>query len=241
MKFSIITVTKNSAQFIDRCVLSVKNQNVCLEHIIKDDCSSDNTIELALMANKNIRIIQNSDVGIYDAMNQGFLHAKGDIVGFLNSDDYYMSDVLSHVLEVFNVYGCDFVYGDIVMVNNEGVLRWHWRTGEISVIKSKQIPHPALFVKRSVLKNISGPFDSSYNISADLKLQLILVNRLKAKGFYLPSTIAVMQLGGKSTSSFFSYISGWVESYRAWNEVHKRGGIGFVARKVASKLAGVRL
>lgn len=243
--FSVITVTKNSSKTISQCVRSVSDQiGVDFEHIIKDANSSDNTCDTAKSINESIKLICCKDLGVYDAMNQGFIHAQGEIVSFLNSDDKYISNnVLSKISTIFESTQCDFVYGDIQMVNRKGDIVRNWRVGHhlTSSIKNGQIPHPSLFIRRSVLLNIPGPFDPNYKISADLKQQLILVNKLKAKGQYLPESLVIMAMGGESTKNISSYILGWRESYRAWSEVCGNYALLFVMRKVASKIKGLKI
>jgi glycosyltransferase involved in cell wall biosynthesis len=243
--FSVITVTKNSATTIKDCVSSVNAQiGVRFEHIIKDANSSDATREIAKSINPAIELITCKDDGIYDAMNQGFMHAKGDIVSFLNSDDIYIDNqVLNKIALLFEKTNCDFVYGDILMVNKGGNVVRNWRSGPdlAFTIKSGQIPHPGLFIRRSILSNIAGPFDAKYKIAGDLKQQLILVNRLKAHGQYLSEPLVIMAIGGESTKNIGSYILGWRESYQAWREVGGSYALLFVIRKIISKIKDLKI
>jgi glycosyltransferase involved in cell wall biosynthesis len=245
IKISVITVTKNSASTIERTVRSVNFQrDVEVEHVIKDANSADGTILIAKKINSNISDLIQSDNGIYDAMNQGFFHSTGEIIAFLNSDDYYIDDhVLFEVADSFVKNNCDFVYADIRMVSVSGKVVREWRVGDIgdSILVGQQIPHPGLFIKRSVFEKIGLPFDPAYKISADFKQQLIIINQLKLKGAYLNRTVVVMETGGESTNSFASYYIGWKESVRAYNEVFGSGGFFFVIKKVLSKLNGLNV
>jgi hypothetical protein len=83
-------------------------------------------------------------------------------------------------------------------------------------------------------------FDSSYRIAADLKQQLIITYRLNASGHYIRKPLVCMSLGGESTDGILSYLSGWIESRRAYNEVFNHGGTLFTLLKVFSKLKGIR-
>lgn len=240
---SVVTVTKNSAKYISRNIKSVMKQNgVTVQHIVKDGISEDETVNIAKKFGDNIDIVVSEDTGIYDAMNQGFLEAKGDIVAFLNSDDVYVdSDVLYKVVSLFEKTNAAYVYAGIEFVNDDDRVVRRWRTGRISnaEFNTVQIPHPAFFVKKSVLSNIDGPFDSSYTISADLKQQLLLINKYNVSGEYLSRTVVRMRMGGKSTASIGSYIQGWVESKRAWQEVNGKGALLFLVKKVSRKLSGL--
>lgn len=244
MRISIITVTKNSSSTIARAMKSVRDQEgVAVEHIVKDACSTDDTVAIAAKINPSSRIIVEPDANIYDAMNQGFLSVSGEIVAYLNSDDHYSDNfVLRDVDKLFTSTGCDYVYGDIEMINAFGKVVRKWRTGEIGAdgLVGKQIPHPAFFVRKSVLEKLHGPFDPTYKISGDLKQQLIIINKHHAKGCYLSRTVTIMRMGGESTRALSSYINGWKESYRAYNEVFGAGGALFVIGKVFSKLKQVR-
>lgn len=245
MKISVVTVTKNSAQTIARAAKSVASQlNVEVEHVIKDAGSTDDTVELAQAINPSVVVVSRPDIGIYDAMNQGFSASSGDIVAFLNSDDYYIDvKVLSDVQLAFQQNNCDFVYGDITMASSTGEVVRVWQAGQIggAGLVGRQIPHPGLFIRRSVLEQLVLPFDPVYKISADLKQQLIVINQLKCKGKYLNRSLVIMETGGESTSSLASYFLGWKESVRAYNEVFGSGGFWFVIRKVLSKFRGMRI
>ena len=245
MRVSIITVTKNSALTIDRTVRSVLSQNdAIIEHIIKDAVSIDQTLRVAKSINPSVVVLSKSDTGIYDAMNQGYEMSSGDIVAFLNSDDCYIDEnVVFDVISALNTYDCDFVYGDIRMVSATGIILREWKTGTIgdAGLVGRQIPHPGIFIRRRILDQLETPFDPSYRISADLKQQLLIINKLKFRGYYLDRPVVLMEIGGESTNSLTSYFLGWKESIRAYNEVFGKGGFLFVVKKVLSKVNGVRL
>jgi glycosyltransferase len=246
MKFSVVTVCFNSATTIADTLRSVATQtHPDVEHIVVDGASRDATMEVVRREGSHVaQFVSEPDNGIYDAMNKGLFLATGDVVAFLNSDDRYAdASVLSDVATAFATEGCDYVYGDIQMVNEAGRLVREWKTGTVPAegLTDSQIPHPALFVRRPLLAGITPPFDPSYRISADLKQQLILVNKLRARGAYLRRSLAVMRMGGASTGGLSNYVAGWRESTRAFNEVHGKGGCWYTIKKVFSKLRGVRL
>ena len=118
MKISIITPTFNSASVINDCIDSVKSQNFKnVEHIIIDGASKDETVSFLNSRRNDFTIlISEPDKGIYDAMNKGIKFAKGDIIGFLNSDDIYANNnVLSNVINVFKQYPLiDACYADLI-------------------------------------------------------------------------------------------------------------------------------
>lgn len=244
LKISVVTVSFNSAATIADTLRSVAAQtHPDLEHIIIDGASTDATMDIVRKEGTHVaHAISERDKGIYDAMNKGLALATGEFVAFLNSDDRYADDrVLAEVAEAA-VAGVDFVYGDIRMVNAEGQTVREWKTGVVPIggLTSTQIPHPALFVRRRLLDQISPAFDPTLRIASDLKQQLIFINRMGAKGAYLARTLVVMSLGGASTGSLSSYIAGWRESARAYNDVFGHGGVWFTTKKVLSKLRGIR-
>lgn len=245
MKFSVITVTFNSSNFIQKCISSVNSQKYLdIEHIIVDGKSSDNTIELIhRQPNRVTELLSEPDNGVYDAMNKGFYLATGDVVSFLNSDDVYYNDsVISEVENIFRNNNVDFVYGNLEVRNPSGEVLRFWKCHHLNErgLVGTQIPHPCLFVRRSVLDRIKPPFDSNLKISADIKQQLIFINKFGYKGYYLDRTLAIMSNGGASTNSLKSYILGWKETMDSYNEIFGSGGLIFTIKKILSKFRGVK-
>ena len=113
LKISIITPTFNSEKYLERCIKSIQSQDYNnIEHIIIDGDSTDETRNIIKKYQNNKTIlISEKDDGIWDAMNKGLKIASGDIVGFLNSDDYYYPDALKTVVKYFNNYNIDFLFG----------------------------------------------------------------------------------------------------------------------------------
>ena len=90
MRISIITVTFNSEKTVRTTLQSVASQTWHdVEHIIVDGASSDSTLSIFDDFNHISMIVSETDKGIYDAMNKGIKKATGDIIGFLNSDDWF--------------------------------------------------------------------------------------------------------------------------------------------------------
>jgi glycosyltransferase involved in cell wall biosynthesis len=122
MKISLITVSYNSSKTIEdtiKCVLSQSHENI--EYIVVDGNSKDGTQDIIKKYEQGIsKIISEPDYGIYDAMNKGIRAATGDVIGFLNADDTYVSDkVLEKVAEAFTENDTDSVYGDLCYVSEE--------------------------------------------------------------------------------------------------------------------------
>jgi glycosyltransferase len=213
------------------------------EHLIIDGRSTDLTVVTAKnFDNPRVKVFSERDNGIYDAMNKGFKLSQGDVIAFLNSDDYYFNDtVFETIVNAFQDPCVDFVFGDILMIDNHSNVSRYWRTSDMTSHppRFQQIPHPGLFVRKNILQPIDGPFDCSYLIAADLKQQLIFINKYKSRGFRISSPIAYMSLGGESTKNINGYLIGWKESARAYNEVFGSGGFLFTLGKVASKISQI--
>ena len=125
MKISIITATFNSGATIEDTIKSVLRQTYKdIEYWIIDGCSEDNTLDIVRYYkpkfNGRMHVISEPDKGIYDAMNKGIGMATGDVIGILNSDDYYTADdALSTIANYFSRNDADAIYGDIHFVNDD--------------------------------------------------------------------------------------------------------------------------
>ena len=119
MKISIITVCLNSEKTIEQTIRSVLGQkDEDFEYIIVDGCSSDNTLDIVGKYSKDItRIVSEQDGGIYDAMNKGIALATGEIIGIINSDDWYEEGALEAVRKCFQAVNAEVVYGRMNLVN----------------------------------------------------------------------------------------------------------------------------
>src|SRR5690554_4968142 len=132
MKVSIITATYNSEAHIADCVRSVNSQTYDnIEHIIIDGASKDNTLEIInSLPNRVTTTVSEHDKGIYDAMNKGIKAATGDIIGILNSDDFFASnDVIENIVKEFsNDSTLEGIYTNLYYVNQDNpdqIIR-HW-------------------------------------------------------------------------------------------------------------------
>lgn len=124
---SIITPVYNGDRFIEDCIKNVIAQNCTdVEHIIVDGGSTDRTVEIIKSYAEHyphIRWLSEKDKGQSDAMNKGITLAEGEIIGFLNVDDYYESDVLNRVIEIFKTLpDPSFLVGNCNLWNDRGEL-----------------------------------------------------------------------------------------------------------------------
>ena len=135
MKFSIITVTYNSAATIEQTIRSVIGQSYeNIEYIIVDGQSTDSTLKIIEKYKDRIgKIVSEKDNGLYDALNKGIDLATGDVIGFLHSDDFYINEkVIERYAEAFIKEKPDAVYSDLYYVdktNTDKIVR-KWKSGK---------------------------------------------------------------------------------------------------------------
>lgn len=216
---TIITSVRNCKRFILDALESVKNQSYKnVEHIVIDGCSNDGTFEMVKEFGVSFAISE-KDEGQYFGMNKGIKFAKGDIIGFLNADDFYAdNNVLSDVAETFKK-GFDSCYGDLVYVdkdNTERIIRY-WKSGEYKkgIFKRGWMPpHPTFFVRKEILDKYAY-FDTRLKISADYEMMLRLLERYNITTFYIPRVLVKMRYGGKS-NDIKNIIKKAKEDYISW-------------------------
>lgn len=230
MVISVVISTFNSGNTLRDTLESVLRQGYRdVEVIVVDGGSSDNTMEIVReyegRFEGRLRWISEPDRGLYDAMNKGIALATGDVVGILNSDDFYTSDdVLERVAR--EIDGVDAVYGDIHFVNPDDLTkcvryyssrsfrRWQMRLGFMPA-------HPSFYCRRHVYQSL-GAFDLQFKVAADFEqlLRLIYVNRISTK--YIPMDFVTMRTGGASTSGLQSHKAILRDHLRAY----RKHGIG---------------
>ncbi len=208
MKVTIITTTNNSANSLSTCINSVLNQSYeDIEYIIIDNCSTDATLDIAKSYLDQIsRIVSEEDEGIFDAMNKGIKLASGDIIGFLNSDDFYADNkVIEDVVNKFTEDNCMAVYSDLQYVaqNNNNKLIRNWIAGPYKsnlLLKGWMPPHPTFFVKRECYLKY-GLYNTNYKIASDYELMIRFLHQHKISISYINRVLVKMRLGGKSNRS----------------------------------------
>ena len=222
---SIITTVFNNEETIEGAIKSVLGQSCPnIEYIITDGGSTDGTIEIINKYKGKIsKFVSEPDRGIYDGMNKGIKLATGDIVGILNSDDFYASDdVIEMVVKAMEEKNADACWGDLVYVdakNIEKVIR-HWKSSECGEGKFKKGWHPAhptFFVRRWVYEKY-GLFRLDFPISADYELMLRFLEKYKIKSCYIPQILVKMRIGGQSNKNIKNIIKNNIESYWAWKK-----------------------
>lgn len=186
MIFSVVTPTLNGGSRLRACVGSVRGQvGVSVEHIIQDGGSIDGSAEWA-SEQPDLIVASGPDDGMYDALNQGFRRAKGDIVSWLNSDEQYLPGALRAVADRFESSPeIDFVYGDAILVAPEGEPLAARREIPLRLPYLLNGPTYAisctLFFRRRLLDEGLLTFDPTYKIVGDTDVVLrLLRNGCKA-------------------------------------------------------------
>ena len=121
LKFSIVTPSYNQGQYLEETILSVLDQDYPnLEYIIMDGGSTDNSVEIIKKYESRLAHWESKpDGGQANAINKGFNMATGDILGWLNSDDFYTSDTLQQVSELLAADDLKIVFGECALFHEK--------------------------------------------------------------------------------------------------------------------------
>jgi glycosyltransferase involved in cell wall biosynthesis len=199
MKISIITVCKNCKKTIERSVLSVLNQSYRdIEYIVIDGKSVDGTIEILRRYHQGIDIlISENDFGIYNAMNKAVAYSSGEILYFLNSDDYFHdNEVVCDVVRKFESdANINVVFGNVIMINNNECNLVKYDDINDRYFYKNTICHQALFIRSKTFKEI-GNYDEKYKIHADTDWLLKAYFKNKKMFKYYNRNISYFSYGG---------------------------------------------
>lgn len=246
MQFSIVTICKNPGLYLVETIKSVLQQDFDnFEYILVDGGSTDGTLEVIrsfASSNPRLSLYSRCDAGISDAMNQGIMHARGDIVAFLHADDRYSSSsVLREVNGAFaRSHQTLWVTGGIREIDSEGQTLRELPARCFSyrrLLRNNILFHPATFVRREVFSTVGG-FDSRLRYAMDYDLWLRIGSI--SSPFIVNKTLADFRVhrGSLSSSSRYDaleedylvrcrYIRGWVGSighacYYSWRRLRCR-------------------
>lgn len=213
MRISVITVTYNSAKTLRDTIQSVLNQNYAdYEYLVIDGGSKDNTVEIIKEYEPKfggrMKWVSEKDKGMYDGINKGIRMATGDVVGIINSDDFY------HRTDIFDIINKAFeedkdvqaIYGDVRFVNPDNLEKtvryysskhwkpWRFRFGFMPA-------HPTFFTYKENFEKY-GYYQYDYHIAADYELLIrhLYTNKVPAK--YIPVDFMKMRTGGRSTNGW---------------------------------------
>ena len=225
---SIITATFNSAKTLKDTIQSVLRQtNKDFEYLIIDGGSTDETIDIVKSYESEfsgrLKWVSEKDQGIYDAMNKGIKMASGDVVGILNSDDYFTSDdILQTVDNAFKSHEIDAIYGDIHFIrdgNPQKCIRYYSsRMFTPFWLRFGFMPaHPSFYCKREIFDK-AGLYSLDYKIGADYEMMVRLFKRHKIKSLYVNKDFVTMRTGGASNTNVRSRLTLIEEDVKACRE-----------------------
>lgn len=225
--FSIITVCYNSEKYIRDTIESLLNQTYDnIEYVIVDGKSTDNTIDIIKeyepKFNGRMKWVSEPDEGIYDAMNKGIKMSTGDIIGFLNSDDFYIKNNSIEIIkkEFKSSTEIDACYCNVAYVdrNNTKSITRIWGESNQQFFSKCQfgwVPcHPSFFAKSQAYKKIGG-FDTDLSIAADFDLLCRFLKNKKINIKYVNETLIKMRENGFSNNGLMPIIKGNIESFKA--------------------------
>lgn len=224
MKVSIITATYNSEKTLRDTIESVMSQDYSdIEYIIVDGKSKDHTLDIVQeYRNRIATVVSEPDKGIYDAMNKGIRLATGDLIGILNSDDFFIdAHVISQIVEAFEEEpSLEGVHANLYYVKQDEpskVVR-HWVSSEYkpgSFFKGWHPAHPTLYLRREVYQKY-GLFDLNFPLAADFELMLRLFECKRIRTRYLDFTMIRMRLGGATSKDYSNLKKNTRECIRAF-------------------------
>lgn len=214
MKVSIITATYNSAKTLGNTMDSVLHQTYHdIEYIIIDGASTDTTKSVIQqyepLFGEKLKWISEKDNGIYDAMNKGIQRATGDVVGILNSDDYFTSnDVVERLIKEFDDSSLDAIYGDIHFIRDgqpdKCVRYYSSKRFSPKWLRFGFMPaHPSFYCRRKIFQQ-AGFYKTNYQIGSDYEMMVRLFMKHHIKAKYLPMDFVTMRTGGTSTRGISS-------------------------------------
>ena len=211
MKISLITVTYHSEKTLADTLESVLAQTYeDVEYLVVDGSSKDGTLDILRAYEPRfggrMRWLSEPDGGIYDAMNKGIRMATGDVVGLLNSDDFFASaEVLERVAAALSAdASLDGVYGDVRYVDPADTRRTVRHYSSASFTRKKLVyglmpAHPSFYARRACFEKY-GLYDTRYRISADYDMFVRLIWKGDVRLQYLPFDFVDMRSGGASSA-----------------------------------------
>lgn len=246
MKLSIVTTTSNSAATIRDTLESVLSQtHQDWELIIEDGLSRDDTLsivqEYEQQSGGRIRVFSEKDEGLYDAMNRGIARATGDVIGILNSDDFYYDEhVLEDINQAMDSQPVDCIYGDLKYVsakNKHRVVRI-WKGSQHkkgTYLHGWHPAHPTFYARRECYERL-GAFNTKYAVSADFELMLRFIEVAGMRNRYIHRYFVKMRMGGESNGSLRNIIRGNRNILRAMRENGLKPSPLFILRRMTPKL-----
>jgi GT2 family glycosyltransferase len=236
MRLSFVIPTRNQARFIGQCIDSCIAQGIAdSEIVVIDGASTDDTREVLAGYGDRVRWISEPDRGQSDAVNKGVRMAKGELIAWINSDDYYASPrAIATLLDAFEAEpNVDIAYGNGVRVDVGGTEIGPYRARAISRV-SEIVTHPASFVlqpalvfRRQLFLDVGGVDETlHYTMDYELWIRLFAAARVTR---YIPALIACARYhtDAKSIAAMGKQIR---EAWHVKRDAAKTLGLGAIDR-----------
>jgi len=243
---SLITVSFNSGKTIRNTIESILMQTYeRIEYVVVDGLSKDNTVSIVKEYEQSfndrgfiLKVISEKDKGLYDAMNKGVTMATGEIVGILNSDDFYSDEfVIQKVVSMMKKENADCLYADLQFVDQDDtskiVRTWIANKGDFRL--GWNPPHPTTFISKETY-NKFGLYKVDYTISSDYDILYRIIHKGKVKVAYLQEFIVKMRSGGRSTSGIKSNIVASKEIYTTLKENNQKFKLPIILVRLLGKV-----
>jgi glycosyltransferase involved in cell wall biosynthesis len=204
MKLAVVTICYNSAKTIERTIQSVVNQKVPLEYIIVDGGSSDGTVDIVKKYFESgfvTKYISEKDAGISDAFNKGIAMSTADVIGLLNSDDWYVPGALGKIVRFYDRHGTGFIlHGNMIRVKEEKRERIRPRPlPRLWLYVDCPFNHPAVFVPKKIYDKVM-PYSREYRYAMDYDFY-VRAMRSGVEFRYIDDDIAFFSTEGISSQS----------------------------------------
>jgi len=242
MKISIITVTYNSASTLTHTLDSVNNQDYPdIEHILVDGKSTDDTVSIIQSYPHVSKWVSERDDGLYDAINKGIQMATGNVIGILNSDDFFPANhIVSLIAKSFLQENVQAVYGDIAFVRpgrlDKIVRLYSSRKFTPRRFGYGYMPaHPSFYVLKSCYDSM-GVYKPDYKIAADYELLMRFIYKNNIRYAYIPEILVYMRTGGVSNKNVLSRYTLNKEIIRACKENGVNTNMAVLSLKYLNKI-----
>lgn len=224
---TVITVVKNDEKNIEKTIKSViKQKKVNIEYIIIDGGSKDQTLNIIKKYRTRIdKIISEEDSGIYYAMNKGIKLSKNDIIVFCNSGDFFYPNSFNKILDLFNKFNYDFVFGTVLRnYTTSSILKFGFDLKRLKYNFDFATSHTTgFFLKRKMYKKI-GIYNTNFKISSDYDLYLRLFKN-SCKGGHTKKKDLIGYVAKGGFSSKVSFLNHAIEEFKI--RMHNKQGLVF--------------
>lgn len=203
------------------------------EYILIDGASTDRTLEIIRkyepLFQGKMKLISEKDKGIYDAMNKGIMAATGELVGIINSDDYYERDALQKISEAYQGYQYTIIYGMVRSVLDEKEVAVYIKNHEF--LERDMITHPSCFISKRLYEKF-GMYSLEYPYSADYEFMLRIRKEKEIQFVKLYEIITNFSMGGVSNS-----VKGYRDTLKLLHQYHLIGEKRYFYERVKSWIA----